>query len=156
MEPIVIARLAIFRMARALILSTAGLAALSWYLLTTDFGDNEVRKWMVLPVIVLVFFTFAAISWQLYFGGGRAVWIADGKLVSKLGWGSAVALGDITDAQVGDVYIGTPVLKSYYEKHIVVKLRDGEQMAIDIRYLSEPAPVVLARLRDALGLPKTA
>ena len=156
MEPIVIARLAIFRMARALILSTAGLTALSWYFLTNDFGNNEVRRWIVLAGVAVALVTFAAISWQLYFGRGRAVWIADGKLVSKLGWGSTVALGDITDAQIEDVYIGTPMLKPYYEKHIVVKLRDGGQMAIDIRYLSEPAPVVLARLRDALGLPKTA
>lgn len=143
-------------MARALILWAVGLTAVGWYLLANDFGDNEVRKWMVLPVVALAFFGFAAISWQLYFYRGKAVWIADGKLFYRVGWGCAVALGDIKDALIGDVYIGTPVWKSYYEKYILVKLRDGGEMAIDIRYLSEPAPIVLARLRGALGLPKTA
>lgn len=65
-------------------------------------------------------------------------------------------LGDIKDAMIGDVLVGVTAWKSYYDKYILVKLRNGGEMAIDIRYLSEPAPVVLARLRDALGLPDTA
>ena len=156
MEPIVIARLATTRMVCTLILWTAGLAALSWYLLTTDFGDNEIRKWMVLLFVPLAFFAFAAIAWQLYRHRGKAVWIADGKLFYRLGWGGTVVLGDIKDAVIGDVLVGVTAWNTYYDKYILVKLRDGGEMAIDIRYLSEPVPIVLARLRDALELPKTA
>ena len=143
-------------MARALILWTVGLTAVSWYLLANNFGDNEVRKWMVLPIVALAFFGFAAISWQLYFYRGKAVWIADGKLFYRVGWGGTVVLGDIKDAMIADVLVGATAWNSYYDKYILVKLRDGGEMVIDIRYLSEPAPIVLARLRGALGLPKTA
>ena len=156
MEPIVIARIATSRMVQALILSSMGLAALCWYLLTHDFGDNEVRKWMVLPVVLLAFPAFAVTGWQLYRYRGKALWISDGKLFYKPGWSRTVLLSDIKDAVIGDVLVGVTALNSYHERYILVKLRNGGEVAIDIRYLSEPAPVVLARLRDALGLPEPA
>lgn len=155
MEPIIIARLATSRAVCGLILGTIVWAVLGWYLLTTDFGDNEARKWMVLLFVPIMLFWFAQAFLQLFLHGNKVLWITDGKLISKQGYPSTAALGDIKDAVIGDSYVGTPGWRPRYEKAILVKLRGGGEMTIDIRYLSEPAPVVLARLRDALGLPRT-
>lgn len=109
---------------------------------------------LVLVIAPFSLLGVAILFHQVFLDGGRAAWIADDKL--NLGWGVKIPLADIESVEIGD-YVFSPVwYATFTQKSILLKLRDGSHFPIDARHLSEPTPVVLARLRDALGLPKTA
>ncbi|MEY4706574.1 MAG: hypothetical protein RJB58_297 [Pseudomonadota bacterium] len=111
--------------------------------------DTGLRKALLLVVAPLFLLALLSFMYRTIVRGGRAVWIANGTLYIGA---SEMPVTDVQDVRIGDFHHGAILV--YRERSIVVKLRDGTECPIDNRYLTEPVPVVLARLREALGLPK--
>lgn len=151
MEYKLIARLSVRKMVPWIV----GLFVVTLLVFWIAWNDPDNRyRWHMLAITPFSFLGVAILFHQVFLDGGRAAWIADEKL--NLGWGVRIPLADIESAEIGD-YVFRPVwYASVTQKSILLKLRDGSLFPIDARHLSEPTPVVLARLRDVLGLPKTA
>jgi hypothetical protein len=90
----------------------------------------------------------AAITWQIIFHGGRAVWIEDGRL-RYLPYGrasfSSVGVDDIKDFTV------KPASFLRFAQ-IEIRMKSGWSEYITPFFLSSSAEVIRARLAEALGL----
>lgn len=146
-EIVVIARYSALKMPLFLILlSTMALGGI-WAGLDSGYA---VLVWagglfgLVVPMSI-----FLLIVWK-----GRAIQIRNGRLIYRLLVPRGIPLGEMEDVKIEVMYEGMlPVDVS--QKMIALKSHGGGTVCIPAWLLSEDAEVIVARLRDALGLPKT-
>lgn len=111
--------------------------------------------WATDKVLVIVTFVFtplamwrcAAIIGQTMYHGARAIWIEDGRL-RYLAYGNA-SFSDVPPGNVQDISIKTASFTG--PTRIAIRMKDKVDY-VTAFFLADPAPVVHARLAEALSL----
>jgi hypothetical protein len=102
----------------------------------------EIIVWICGLVVIL----FASIlTWQVIADERRAIWIEDGKLIHLHKRYQSADRDDIEEVSTGTFGI-------FNRPAVIVRMREGKRMEIPVYLLSEPADVIVARLKEKLAL----
>lgn len=100
--------------------------------------------------IILGFFIALAITKQLIYGKGAALWIEDGALIYVRKWLLSCPTDEIVSIGRGKKKMDTFV----YKDAVIAYLRNGKDKRFPVEPFRESPDVIIERLNAALNLPR--